>query len=155
MTRRILIGRDASGVQALRVTKVGVDVLGTPLAEDFLFNSDWSRMGIIHQDGVVSQLGTVVTFPALGFVPHVRLLRWDASIGKAFGDEAIGVLNPFTGQNVVQSSYWADNITNSQFTVTGSLNGANSNADGNPSTNNTASPRVFQYFVFRVPCVGI
>lgn len=133
---RMFMGLDLGGHFAWRATKPSYDALTNTAQENFSFNSDWARAGLIHEVGVTDGSGYVF-FDPLPFVPQVLAFRRNGS--NLFASEA-GGLNWIDGSGGVASAYWPSDIRTDRFVMV--------------YLPSTPTPLSFPYIVFKVPIIG-
>ena len=133
---RMFIGLDNAGDMAWRVTREGFNALTETDQENFTFNSDWARTGLIHETGVTDG-SAYVFFDELPFVPQVLVFRKDGS--SLFGGEQIVYDWSFTVAGPL-TAYFPVDVREDRFLVN--------------LFASTPTPWVFPYIVFKVPVIG-
>lgn len=129
-------GVDLGGHMAWRAAKPGFNALTETDQTNLSFSSDWLRTGLVHEVGTTDG-SAYVFFDPLPFIPHVWPLRRDGS--KIFATEAawrpynMNVSGPFSG-------YWPIDIRRDRFIMN--------------YYNETPTPHVFPYVIFKVPVPG-
>jgi len=135
---RMFMGQDSGGDFAWRVTKSGYDALTETDQENFTFNSDWPRTGLIHETGETDG-SAYVFFDELPFVPQVLLFRRDGA--TFYNGEQIIVIWPIGGApSGPVSAYFPADVRVDRF-VANIVTGC-------------PTPHVFPYIVFKVPVIG-
>lgn len=133
---RMFMGLDDDGLMAWRATKPGFNVLSETDQENFSFNSDWARTGLIHETGTTT--GGTVYFEELPFVPHVLVFRLDDP--DIYMSEQVSSYNSSTGSSGPQTAYYPIFIAVDSFYCFPPLGGP--------------TPAVYPYIVFKVPVIG-
>jgi hypothetical protein len=133
---RMFMGLDTGGNFAWRATLPGFNALTETDQENFAFNSDWLRSGIVHEAGTTDGSGYVM-FDELPFVPHVLPFRLDDDVlfagEQTVFDWTVDVAGPISG-------YWPIDIRVDRFIMN--------------FRDDVAEPHVFPYIVFKVPIIG-
>lgn len=85
MTNRMVCGQLAGGDFGIRVSRPGYDVMAEAFGSTGIsFDSRLTDIGTVIAAGIIVCGGSPVTFPTMGYVPIVKINKWD---GYLYEDE--------------------------------------------------------------------